>query len=71
MTSEFDINRRDADFFARELHGVGKLAGISDVAGVGHGWWLNGNIPKLHTFLNEWKSAFEAYTYGFSEDFKS
>lgn len=62
MTGEFEYCRRDAFAFARRLMKYDKLAGISDVAGVGHDWSFIGCIPRIESFYTEWKNAFEAYT---------
>jgi acetyl esterase/lipase len=62
MTGEFEYMRRDTFAFAKRLESVNKLAGVSDVAGVGHDWAFIGNIPRIESFYKEWQSAFEAYT---------
>lgn len=62
LTSEFDVQRRDALAFAQRLQKVGKLAGISDVAGYDHAWAFCGLCPDHDRFWAEYGAAFKAYT---------
>lgn len=62
LTSEFDVQRRDALAFAQRLQKVGKLAGVSDVAGYDHFWAFTGMCPDHDRFWGEYGAAFNAYT---------
>ena len=59
-TSEFDMYRRDNETFALRLKKVGKLADISIMPGVMHGYQIHSfESAETQQFLKEEKLAFK------------
>lgn len=61
LTSEFDFHRRDALEVTETLKKAGRLAGLGDWPGAGHGASLVGDHPDYLVYMVELKSALEAY----------